>query len=148
MNRCGMGCGPGRFAGGGGGTGWLAVMDSIALWILAVAAVLFLLGLRRRSRSWGRMARGGAGYSGGRGPMPGGPWPGWGPGGPGPAPHQLQAEATLAGRFSRGEITAEQYRAGIDTLRGQSPYPPRPPQPGPTAPVQPESPVTPVDPTV
>lgn len=169
MNRCGFGpCGGAMRFAGGGGTGWLAVLDSIALWILAIAAVLFLLGLRRRSRSWGRGgARGTATYQGGsRGAVPGG-WTGWagpgGPGGPGGPvgpgvpkfpgaapgvpPHQVQAEATLADRFSRGEITAEQYRSGIDTLRGLSPYPSYPSYPSqPQSQPQPEPPPGPVAP--
>ena len=136
MNRCGFGpqCGA-HFVGGGGGAGWLAVLDSIALWALAVVAILFLLGLRRRPRHWGRpgMPRGNATYQvRGNGPD-GRSWAGWGPGAA--PPHLAQAESTLAERFSRGEITAEQYRNGIDVLRGNpvaGPAPaayPEPPQP-------------------
>jgi uncharacterized membrane protein len=157
MNRCGFGpCGGVRLV-GGGGVNWLTVLDSIALWILAVAAVLFLLGLRRRSRHWGRNGgRGGAGYGPGRAT-------GWNQTGPtGPAQHP-QAEANLAERFSRGEITAEEYRTGIEVLRGQShgqaqtqaygQYPAQPfgggtANPRPTEPGQPEPPAEPVDPTV
>ena len=138
MNRCGFGPCGGRFVGGGGGAGWLAVMDSIALWILAVAAVLFLLGLRRRSRSWGRNAQGVP--FGPRGPR--GPVPGWPPAPFAPA-HQPQAEANLAERFSRGEITADEYRTAIAVLRGQSPFPP-----GPATSTQPEPPAAPTDPVV
>ena len=155
MNRCGFGpCGGAHLVGGGGGAGWLAVLDSIALWILAVAAILFLLGLRRRSRHWGRNGgRGGASYGPGR-------QTGWSQTGPA---HHPQAEANLADRFSRGEITAEEYRTGIDVLRGQShgqpqaqaygQYPAQPSgsvtaQPRPAEPVQPEPPAGPTDPTV
>lgn len=151
MNRCGFGpqCGA-HFAGGGGGAGWLAVLDSIALWALAIVAILFLLGLRRRPRHWGRggMPRGNASYQvRGGGPDPRG-WAGWGPGaapaGPPAPPHLAQAEATLAERFSRGEITAEQYRNGIDVLRGQSTAAPAPavyPEPQ-QAPADPEAPLS------
>jgi hypothetical protein len=136
MRHCGFGSCGGHLVGGGGGPGWLAILDSIALWILAVAAILFLLGLRRRSRSWGRggaMGRGRGFYQGpAGGPGPWGPPPAPGapvaPGAPaGPVvsvpPHLAQAEANLAGRFSRGEISAQDYRAGIEVLSGQAPYP-------------------------
>lgn len=153
MNRCGFGPCGGRFA-GGGGTSWPAVMDSIAFWILAVVAVLFLLGLRRRSRGWGRGPQGRGGFHPGRGGAQPGGWPGWGPAGFVP-PHLAQAEATLAERFSRGEITAEQYHAGIAALRGQSQPPAQPQAPqypqypptGPAAPAQPEPPQAPPAPT-
>ena len=117
-------------------------MDSIALWILAVAAVLFLLGLRRRSRNWGRNAQGVPVPFGPRGPR--GPVPGWPPA-PSAPTHQPQAEANLAERFSRGEITADEYQAGIAVLRGQSPFPPGPVT---SAPTQPEPPAAPEDPAV
>jgi len=160
MNRCGVGQCAMHFVGrgGGGGTSWLMVMDSIALWIVAVAAVLFLLGLRRRPWGRGGQARGRAAYQS-QGGAPGNRvWGGWGPG-PGSAaqPHLAQAEATLAERFSRGEITADEYRGGIDLLRGQGnsqsqaaqsqsqTWPqaqPQAPQPQPQAQPEPEPPTT------
>lgn len=146
MRHCGFGSCGGRLVGGGGGPGWLAILDSIALWILAVAAILFLLGLRRRSRSWGRGGGTGRGRGFYQGPVGGpGPWgppvPGvpYAPGGPGVPgvpvaptvspvpPHLAQAEANLAERFSRGEISAQDYRAGIEVLSGQAPYQAPPP---------------------
>jgi hypothetical protein len=159
MNRCGFGQCGGHF-GGGGGPGWLEILDSLALWILAVAAILFLLGLRRRSRSWGRGPGGGAFRSGTGGPGPAG-FRGWG--GPaaaqgavqnsgqtqGQAPVQAnlgQAEANLAERFSRGEITADEYRGSLDVLRGQPQSWPQA-QPGPAAYGTPEPPQPPAEPT-
>jgi len=146
MNRCGIGqCAVHVIGRGGGGAGWLAILDSIALWILAIAAILFLLGLRRRTRGRPGQGRGNAAYPARSGGPASGDWAGWGPGaaqgaaqasgqgaGQG-AGHLTQAEATLAERFSRGEITADEYRDGLSILRGQSPSSGQPAQsqPGP-----------------
>lgn len=109
--RCGYGpCGIGH--GGNRGWGWLGLIDSIALWLLLIAAVFVVVALIRRAG--GGRAAFTRRVPVGNAPMGAGPI-GWAPAVP---PHIAQAEATLADRFARGEISAEQYQDQLGVLRG------------------------------
>ena len=114
--RCGFGpCGFGH-GGGNRGWNWLGLVDSIALWLLLIAAILVVVALVRRAGG-GRAA-----FSTRR--MPAGVAPtGWASAAPPHVtpPHIMQAEATLADRFARGEISAEQYQDQLAVLRGYQP---------------------------
>jgi putative membrane protein len=107
--RCGLGtCGYGY--GGHHGWGWLGFVDSLVFWLLVIAAVFVAVALLRRAGR-GRTAAAAAA-----------PMGGWAS--PSVPPHIAQAEATLADRFARGEISAEQYRDQLAVLRGYQPgYP-------------------------
>jgi putative membrane protein len=110
---------------GGGGVTWVGVMDMIALWILAIAAVLLLVLAWQRAQRWRRRGPG-RGWSGGGAPS-------------GPA------ENALGERYARGEISGDEYQIRLAVLRG---YPPpgaqNAPRPRPAAPVPPpQAPVPP-----
>ena len=112
--RCGFGpCGVGH--GGNRGWSWLGLIDSIALWLLLIAAVFVVVALIRRAG--GGRATFARRVPVGNVPMGAGPT-GWAPGVP---PHIAQAEATLADRFARGEISADQYQDQLAVLRGYRP---------------------------
>lgn len=109
--RCGYGpCGVGH--GANRGWSWLGLIDSIALWLLLIAAVLVAVALIRRAGGRAAFARR---MPAGIAPTGAGPT-GWAPAVP---PHIAQAEATLADRFARGEISAWQYQDQLAVLRGQ-----------------------------
>jgi putative membrane protein len=109
--RCGYGpCGVGH--GDNRGWSWLGLIDSIALWLLLIAAVLVVVALIRRAGGRAAFVRR---FPAGIAPTGAGPT-GWAPAVP---PHIAQAEATLADRFARGEISAWQYQDQLAVLRGQ-----------------------------
>jgi putative membrane protein len=115
--RCGFNrCGPG-FAGGHRGWDWFGFVDSIALWLLAAAAILLIVRLLRR---------GGPGRWRATAPAPVAGWSAQGAPPPPGYPHLAQAEATLADRFARGEIQADEYQYHLAVLRGQVPAGPTP----------------------
>lgn len=121
--RCGYGpCGVGR-GGVDRGWGWLGLVDSIALWLLLLAAILVVIALVRRAGG----SR--AAFSTPKGPVGAAP-AGWASAAV--PSHITQAEATLADRFARGEISAEQYQEQLGVLRGYQP--PGTPAPPPTTP--------------
>ncbi len=124
--RCGFArCGPG-FGGGHRGWDWFGFLDSIALWLLAaVAIVLIVRVLRRGGPGTGRWRA--------TAPAPGAVWGAQAAPAPPGYPHLAQAEATLADRFARGEIQADEYQYHLAVLRGQVPS-------GPAAPTVAESP--------
>lgn len=127
--RCGYGpCGIGR-GGVDRGWGWLGLVDSIALWLLLLAAILVVIALVRRAGG----SR--AAFSMPRGPVGAVPT-GWASAAVPTTvpPHIMQAEATLADRFARGEISTEQYQEQLGVLRGYQPQPTVPPTMPPTTP--------------
>jgi len=114
--RCGYSrCGPG-FAGGHRGWDWFGFVDSIALWLLAAAAILLIIRILRRGGGPGRWRA--------AGPAPGSVWSAQTAPAPPGYPHLAQAEATLADRFARGEIQADEYQYHLAVLRGQVPAAP------------------------
>jgi putative membrane protein len=130
MNR--FPAGGGRFGGHpGGGVGWFEVLDSIALWILAIAAILLVVNAWQRSRRWKN-----------RGAAAGGRFSGATP--TGSQSHLAPIEGVLAERYARGEISGDEYQTRLAVLRGY-------PLPGAAATTAypaaaPQPPVDPVDP--
>ncbi len=102
--------GPGRFDGRFGRGHWLFGVG-IALLLAAIVASLLYLLFARRDRSGGATATA-AGPSTTAGPPAGPP--------PAPAaPPTAAAEAILAERLARSEISPDDYRAAIGALRGE-----------------------------
>ena len=85
----------------GPGPGWLALILIPLFWIGLIA---LFVGLGRR-----RWARGG-----------------WGPGHAPWANASRSAESTLAERFANGDIDEKEYRARLEVLRANNPFPQKP----------------------